>query len=64
MKINETTKVTINTVRSERDQLQKEFISKDKELRKLLMAVSGQEGFIDYEIKEDELILKFPEKKI
>jgi hypothetical protein len=63
MKINELQKQVINNAREERDQLEAHFKKAEQKLIDLLFASTGQSGFSGYEIKEDELILKFPEVK-
>ncbi len=63
MKINAVTKEIIQKVSKERLQAENLYKQKDRELTNILMSVTGQEGFTAYEIKEDELILKFPEVK-
>jgi hypothetical protein len=62
MKINQLTKEVIERAASERIQAENLFKQKNQELITLLIATTGEQGFNGYEIKEDELILKFPKE--
>ncbi len=60
MKINGLTKEIIQTVANKRAQAEYAFKQANEELINLLISTTGEQGFNGYEIKEDELILKFP----
>jgi hypothetical protein len=63
MKINAITKEAILKCDQELHNLEAKYKEKEKEVVRLVSCVTGEKGFIGYEIKEDELILKFPDVK-
>ena len=62
VKVNGVQKKIINCLISEREALIKSFNAKQQEIINTLIAISGTEGFNDFDFKEDELILKFTAK--
>lgn len=62
MKINDVQKQTIEAAAKERSEAENLFREKNQALINILFATSGQQGFNGYEIKEDELIMRFPKE--